>query len=854
MTLIGWNWRSLSKNKILYTNYLLETYKPDYIIIWETWLNNKPTQLDQNYEIYQTPFSKFQGVCIIAKKNTVNKIYINDKQYIIAIESRNKEHSHFVIGAYFKQNMKKEILVQLIKLIKRINRAYIHLEIILFWDLNPDTNFPPEQIEKILSIKTWNQNKLITTRQQERLGNKIESTLDYFFSTQQIVNLERLDKFESDHYPIKIEWNTSGKMKKQKKSLTLNKLNINKDNIKAITDNEDWPSKIDINPIKSALYNKLTIRPTIKLQTIANEIFNQNIEWETKQIQIKDAWRDSFKNYVLNLDLQRTQDTSKFYNIINSLIKYKRKGKIVKGIKQNQEIIIGNEKKEKIINYFKQLYKGPINNFTIENKGIFDYRINVTRGIEKWAINKATGIDWIPGEFYKDTSNKEIITKKLQEHFENYLRNMEVPDYFMKAKLCLISKDGTEYPEIDNIRPISVLPTITKIFELSILNHLEEATASQIFSNSQRGFLKGKSTLNNIKDVLQMFNELQKERKANKRFNPMLIFYDFKKAYDSVSRHILIRKLQNFQIPTNIISIIGNMLKKSTLIFEGKEIKTFKGLIQGSTLSPLLFNLYLNDLLVLFNMQGIFSRAYADDVICICSTLDQVNTAMTIMKEWSQRNKMRINKDKSGIMRILLRKGKWKGINNILKIPEVESYCYLGIRIDQSLKMKDHLERLNTAEKEMRKKIGILKPSLLNTKSRLIVFNTILKAKFWYAAAIICHFIPGYTNKLEAIIYRSLKQLFWIRTNVSKKLLFKLLNIEDTTTYIKRVMNKLNGVPEIEKERQKSIIEHLSLQAIKLKLNCLFTCRNKTPLCACGTYIKTTNMLLKIERKHRNGE
>ena len=78
-------------------------------------------------------------------------------------------------------------------------------------------------------------------------------------------------------------------MKKQKKSLTLNKLNINKDNIKAITDNEDWPSKIDINSIKSALYNKLTIRPTIKLQTIANEIFNQNIEWETKQIQIKDA-------------------------------------------------------------------------------------------------------------------------------------------------------------------------------------------------------------------------------------------------------------------------------------------------------------------------------------------------------------------------------------------------------------------------------------------------------------------------------------------------------------------------------------------------------------------------------------
>ena len=56
-------------------------------------------------------------------------------------------------------------------------------------------------------------------------------------------------------------------------------------------------------------------------------------------------------------------------------------------------------------------------------------------------------------------------------------------------------------------------------------------------------------------------------------------------------------------------------------------------------------------------------------------------------------------------------------------------------------------------------------------------------------------------------------------------------------------MNKLNGVPEIEKERQKSIIEHLSLQAIKLKLNCLFNCRNKTPLCACGTYINNEHVI-----------
>ena len=51
----------------------------------------------------------------------------------------------------------------------------------------------------------------------------------------------------------------------------------------------------------------------------------------------------------------------------------------------------------------------------------------------------------------------------------------------MKAKLILISKEDTEYPEIENTRPISVLPTITKIFELSILHYLEEAVKSGIF-------------------------------------------------------------------------------------------------------------------------------------------------------------------------------------------------------------------------------------------------------------------------------------------------------------------------------------------------------------------------------------
>ena len=123
LKIIGWNCRSLIKTKILYIKYLLTERKPDYIIICESWLNEKPTRLNQNYEIYQTKYSKYQGVCIIAKKNKVKKIYTNEEQYIISVEAKTNEKTYFIIRVYFKQKIKSRILEQLKKLITRIKKT-----------------------------------------------------------------------------------------------------------------------------------------------------------------------------------------------------------------------------------------------------------------------------------------------------------------------------------------------------------------------------------------------------------------------------------------------------------------------------------------------------------------------------------------------------------------------------------------------------------------------------------------------------------------------------------------------------------------------------------------------------------
>ena len=277
-------------------------------------------------------------------------------------------------------------------------------------------------------------------------------------------------------------------------------------------------------------------------------------------------------------------------------------------------------------------------------------------------------------------------------------------------------------------------------------------------------------------------------------------------------------------IPCNITNLIYNMLRKFKLNYNGETIHTNKGLVQGSVLSPILFNLFINDLIILLEINGIMVRAYADDITWVCTSIYQTRRAVEIMENWITINKMKINPTKSGIIRILLRKGKIKQISNWLNIPEVSAYRYLGITINQTMKIDEHYKILKNMEIQLRKRIWLLKPSIINTKSRLAIFKTKLRSKMNYAWAVICKYNRKYVEKWESMIYRMLKALFWIKSNINKQKLIEVLNIENGIEYIKRITepNQKNY-----KFERKEIIERLSLKTIKLKLNCLFQ-RNPT--------------------------
>lgn len=251
----------------------------------------------------------------------------------------------------------------------------------------------------------------------------------------------------------------------------------------------------------------------------------------------------------------------------------------------------------------------------------------------------------------------EWCAKYLHVLYTRCLNEAAVPDDWRDARIVPLHKSGDK-TLIQNYRPISLTSTACKMLEHIIHKHITAFIEEhKLLTCMQHGFRRGFSTNTQLVEIIHDFAAAINEGKQTD-----VIFMDFRKAFDKVSHNKLLHKLsyilQNNKLLAWIKSYLTNRRQFVTLNSASSDkVPVDSGVPQGSVLGPLLFLLYINDIV---DQISVGIRLYADDCVLyekISSVDDQIrlNDAFKSIVTWCNDWQMEINFDKTVFMRISLK-------------------------------------------------------------------------------------------------------------------------------------------------------------------------------------------------------
>ena len=313
------------------------------------------------------------------------------------------------------------------------------------------------------------------------------------------------------------------------------------------------------------------------------------------------------------------------------------------------------------------------------------------------------GYDEIPTSLVID--GREELASPLSHLINRCLAHSVFPAAEKCTKITPAHKSGDK-AQMDNYRPISVLPAISKIFERIVHNQLYTYLENNnLLSDSQFGFRRKSSTENAVtyfSDFIR--NSMDKGKLTG------AVFVDLRKAFDTIDHATLLAKLPIYRVHDKELKWFESYLfnRQQFVYFQNtccQRQSLSTGVPQGSILGPLLFTIMINDIAKEVKKYKIL--LYADDTVTFTSDKDSkiiekiLSTELNNITNWFTSNNFVLNMKKAktefGLYGTHQKLAKAEEINisvNGKVISQSESYEYLGVTIDKCLTMNEHLEKI----------------------------------------------------------------------------------------------------------------------------------------------------------------
>lgn len=377
-----------------------------------------------------------------------------------------------------------------------------------------------------------------------------------------------------------------------------------------------------------------------------------------------------------------------------------------------------------------------------------------------------------------------VIGIQLAESINDSFSKGDFPQALKKSTIIPIQKkSGTVL--INEHRPINMLPFLEKLIEkLAHTQFAEFIKGNNHLYTFQSGFREKHSCETAINDVLYDWKAAM-----NESLIIIAIFLDFQRAFETIEPKLLLYKLEfYFGVRGIELNWFRSYLTDRTQVVRicnviSSEINNRLGVPQGSILGPLLFILYINDLVNCLKYCSV--KLFADDTLLYVTVNDLELGVRNVNEDLSRlfgvicQNELKLNVDKTKVMIITNKQIDRENVNiyiNGCKLKIESEMKYLGVMIDDKLKFDKNADYL---AKKIGKKTNVISRlrKQLTAGQKASLYKTIIEPHFTYCASVL--FLSNETDltRLQVLQNKCLRNVLDVDRYTSSEPMLKSLNL-----------------------------------------------------------------------------